>query len=264
MANPPRTPESMNFGREVRKWRKRAKITQDDLAERLNVVRSYISQVETGATQCRQDFAVRMDEALGAEGEILSAWREFIEPLQEDPVFPQYFASFEKAEQRACEIRAYEAYFVNGLLQTEAYAAALLRDEEAVALRMKRQGWLKREPAPLLHVVLEESVLYREIGSREVMREQLERLIAVSRQDGTNVQVAPFAEYKGVRGSFIVATLPDRREVLYTTDAVGGNMSYEPVHLARVSRTMATLQAESLNAADTRDFIRKVIEQRWT
>lgn len=69
------------------------------MAARLNVVRSYISQIETGATQCREDFAARLDEALGTGTEILAKWKEHIAPLLEEPAYPQYFANFEKAEE---------------------------------------------------------------------------------------------------------------------------------------------------------------------
>ncbi|GAA1555244.1 helix-turn-helix transcriptional regulator [Actinomadura kijaniata] len=264
MGNPPKTTESINFGREVRQRRKRAKISQQELADRLSVVRSYISQVETGAAQCREDFAQRMDSALNTGTEIHEAWKEFIEPLHEDDVIPQYFADFEKAEQKANEIRAYEAYRVHGLLQTQSYARVLLNDEDALARRIKRQEWLARNPAPLLCAVLDESILYRQIGTPEVMREQLQYLVEVSERENIKLQVAPVSWYRGVRGSFIIATLPNRQEVMYATHQFGGAMTHEPFHIERAARTMATLQAEALNVKDTRALIRKVIEERWT
>ncbi|PIM65725.1 transcriptional regulator, partial [Streptomyces sp. JV178] len=72
-------------------------------------------------------------------------------------------------EQAALQIRAYEAQFVHGLLQTEAYARALLgagnphasteATERRVALRMRRQELLTREQPPRLWVVMDETVL---------------------------------------------------------------------------------------------------------
>ncbi len=263
MANPPRTPESMSFGQEVRRRRKRARITQDELAERLNVVRSYISQIETGATQCRADFAARIDVALDTGDEVQSAWREFIEPLQEEK-YPTFFANFPRAEQNATMIRAYEHSLVYGLFQTKAYASVLLRDENELAGRMERQTILERERPPLVCVVMSEAVLYTLVGSSEVMREQLEYLIEASQRDRVHIQIAPFRYYRGVWGTFHIATQQDRKEVSYAANALGGETTSDPARIAQVSEAFATLQAQSLNELDSRALIRKVIDERWT
>ncbi len=68
---------------------------------------------------------------------------------------------------------------VAGLLQTEAYARAILstrmgatREEldDAVAGRMERQRILDREHPPELWVILDEAVLRRPVGGSDVMR----------------------------------------------------------------------------------------------
>jgi transcriptional regulator with XRE-family HTH domain len=224
MANPPATPESLAFGREALIRRKHVRLTQEQLADRLNVVRSYISQIERGQSRIREDFAQKMDEVLGTTPELHDAWNKHIAPLLE----------------------------------------ALLKDDKAFEARVNRQGFLTGENPPLLRVVLEESVLYREIGSRQVMREQLEWLLEVSTWQRVVLQVIRFAYHEEVIGPFSLVTLPDRREFAYITHAWGGEETREPEHLAKVVASMARLQAEALNAPDTRAFIRKVIDQRWT
>ena len=84
-------------------------------------------------------------------------------------VLPDWFAAYLSLEQAALQIRAYEAQFVHGLLQTEEYARALLGagnphaatedTERRVALRMRRQELLTREQPPRLWVVMDETVL---------------------------------------------------------------------------------------------------------
>ncbi|MGK5557579.1 helix-turn-helix domain-containing protein [Actinomadura kijaniata] len=253
----------MSFGQEVRRRRKRAKITQDELAERLNVVRSYVSQVETGATQCRADFAARIDVALDTGDEIRSAWREFIEPLQEEK-YPTFFANFPRAEQNATMIRAYEYNVVYGLLQTKEYASALLRDEKDVANRLARQAVMRRDDPPLVCVVMSEAVLYTLVGSPETMREQLEYLIEASFEERVFIQIAPFIHYRGVWGSFHIATQPDRKEIAYADIAFGGETTSDPVRVRRASDAFATLQAQAHNETTSREVIRKVISERWT
>ena len=69
-------------------------------------------------------------------------------------------------------IRSYEPSIVPGLLQVPAYAATILDDEAALEARLARQGILDGDQTPphLLYV-LDESVLYRDAGGVEVMRE---------------------------------------------------------------------------------------------
>ncbi|MFB4312061.1 DUF5753 domain-containing protein [Actinomadura sp. GTD37] len=219
--------------------------------------------MECGRTKCRRDFAERLDGTLNADGKIAEAWDDLLEQIRQVR-YPTHFVAFPKAEASADQLRVYETHLVYGLFQTEAYARVLLVDDDAVATRMKRQELLSRRPRPMISLVLEESVLCRQIGSKEIMREQLEFLTELSLQEGVFIQIAITAHYRDARASFHVATLPDRSEVAYVIKATGGEITRDPSDLARISMVMHTLNAKSLNTEDSRAFIRKVIEERWS
>jgi len=253
-------PELRAFGEELKTRRLRAGLNQAQLATLVNVTRSYIGQIERGDTRCRRDFTERADRALNCENALINAWDE----LLKESKYPKYFVSFPSLEATAVRLCAYEAFYVYGLFQTETYARALLGNEEAVNGRMKRQQILKRSFGPMFSVILDEGVLYRQIGTREVMGEQLEFLVELSCREKVKLQVAPFAYYEGVRGSFQIATQGNRSEAVYMVNATGGQTSTEPADLVSVTETMATLQAEALNVKDTRVLLRKVIAERWT
>jgi hypothetical protein len=118
-------------------------------------------------------------------------------------VLPEWFSAFVSLEGEAHVIRAYEPHYVPGLLQTEDYARAVLRaglphaaDEvidRGIALRMERQALLTRENAPLLWVVMDETVLRRPIGGPDVMRAQIDRLIEGAAMPNVRLQIMPFA-----------------------------------------------------------------------
>lgn len=256
-------PELLGFGAEAKRFREAAGLNQEELAKLVNVARSYVSHVECGRTKCRRDFAARLDEVLNAGGGIVEAWDVLLEKIKLVR-YPTHFVTFPKVEATADQLRVYENYLVYGLFQTEAYARVLLVDDAAVATRMRRQELLKRQPRPLISVVMEESILYRQVGSKEVMREQLESLIEVSMQEDVFLQIAKTAYYRGVRSSFHIATLPDRSEVAYIVKANGGETSRDATELAKISKVMHTLNARALNTDDSRAFIRRVIEERWT
>ncbi|MFA1537903.1 helix-turn-helix domain-containing protein [Actinomadura monticuli] len=256
-------PELVGFGTVVKRCREAAGIKQGQLADLVNVARSYISHVECGRTKCRRDFAERVDNVLNAGGDITQAWDDLLEQIKQVR-YPTHFVAFPKVEASADQLRVYESYLVYGLFQTEAYARVLLVDDDAVATRMKRQALLSRTPRPMISVVMEESVLYRQVGSKEVMHEQLEYLIELSLREGIFLQIARTAYYRGVRASFTIATQSDRSEIGYVVKATGGETTRDPSELAKVSEVMHTLTAQSLNTEDSRALMRKVIKERWT
>lgn len=256
-------PEFLTFGAEVRRLRKAAGLNQQTLAGMVSVTRSYVTQVESGRTRCRRDFAARLDRALKSGMTLVEAWDELLESIKSDK-YPEFFANFPKAEQSANMLRSYQDRVVYGLFQSEAYARVLLNDEDALKNRMRRQEILYRDPPPSVTAVMDETVLYREVGGREVMREQLELLIQLSDREKINLQIAPIRYIRNVWATFTIATLPDQRQVVYTAKAYGGETSTNPANVALVNEAMATLQAEALNIRDTRALIRKVIDERWS
>ncbi|MFB4313444.1 helix-turn-helix domain-containing protein [Actinomadura sp. 21ATH] len=255
-------PEFLGFGAEVRRLRKAAGLNQQQLAAAVNVTRSYITQIESGRTRCRRDFALRLDRALRSGATIVESWDELLDSIKSDK-YPKFFANFPRAEQVAIMLRAYEDRVVYGLFQTEAYARILLGDDDAVKNRMQRKEVLGRVPAPAVTVVMDETVLYREVGGAAVMKEQLEYLLALSDENNVNLQILPISYVRNVWATFAIATLADQSQVVYTAKAYGGETSTDPADLAFVNESMVRLQAEALNTRDSRALIRRVIEERW-
>ena len=105
-------------------------------------------------------------------------------------------------ETAASRIWAYEAQRIPGLLQTRAYARALAetdpaldddaaRDRAAEAV-MARQQAILGEQQPDIHLVIGQAALHQQVGSPEVMNDQLRRLAQVAADSGTvTVQVLP-------------------------------------------------------------------------
>ncbi|GAA1550275.1 helix-turn-helix transcriptional regulator [Actinomadura kijaniata] len=255
--------ELLTFGAEVKRLRLAKGLTQAETADTVNVTRGYVGQVEAGTTRCRADFARRLDHALSAEGRLIEAWEELLDNIKKNK-YPKFFLSFPKAEHTATMLRGYEERLVYGLFQTEGYARALLSDEEAVKARMRRQEILQRDPPPTVSVVMDVSVLYRELGGPDVMRDQLHHLLDLSQHSNINVQVLPTIHVRNLWGTFAIATLGDNSQVVYTDKAYGGETSTAVDDVAFVSEVFSTLQAEAHNARETRALIRKVIDERWS
>jgi transcriptional regulator with XRE-family HTH domain len=261
--NRSRTPELRSFGAVVRRLREAAGLKQVELAALVNVSRAYIGHVELGKTRCRLDFAKRLDAALRANGEIITAWNKLLQAIK-SVKYAAYFVNFPKAESTAKLIRVYETHIVNGLFQTEAYASEIVQDTDMLNTRMNRQEQVMSEPAPKIFVVLEESILHRQVGTREVMREQLEYLLELSERPGIRLQALPTVYVEDARAAFTIATQADRSDAAYLVTATGGVTSADPDDLVNLHERFASLQAEALNVRDTRALIRRVIDERWT
>ncbi|MBB6001237.1 DUF5753 domain-containing protein [Streptomonospora salina] len=174
---------------------------------------------------------VELDKALAAGGVLVRVW----ETANKSSGVPSAFSAIDSLERAALEIRAYSPMVIPGLLQTEAYAHRILRDGDRVAgeeeihgrvaARMERQEVLESGTPPLLVYVLDEAVLRRRTGGREIMSRQLERLVEVSHGSRVIIQVIPLGAecHPGLSEGFTLLAMPDGTEVLYmeTRDAGG-------------------------------------------
>ncbi|MFD0855629.1 helix-turn-helix transcriptional regulator, partial [Actinomadura adrarensis] len=246
--------------REAKGW------TQESVARRANngagVKPQYIGAVENGRTRCTREFAETMDKVLDANGELLYLYDDLVK----DATFPTWF-DWHTVEPEAILLESWQPLVVHGLLQTPAYASALLKNKDAVEARINRQNILSREkPTPPDFSLLQDEVsLHRLTGSPEVMREQLEHLIYMAERGGVTLQVVPSrADHDGNNGAFTIATLADRTEIAYADMAVQGLTMSDPEDLANLNRTLITVRSLALPVGQSMDMIRKVIKEKWT
>ncbi|GAA1535134.1 helix-turn-helix transcriptional regulator [Actinomadura kijaniata] len=261
MATRQPTPQTKAFGQEVSRLREEAGITRSELASRVPISTSYVSQIERGVTRCRRDMAERLDAALGTTPALAEAWNQTLKRA----AYPKFFQDYPEAEATASLLRAWVENFVLGLFQTEAYIRAQGVSEDVFDGRLRRQRTvLERENPPTIAVVLSETVLLRSVGGPQVMKAQCERLMEVSGLPNVILQVAPIAYYRGVSGSFVLATQQDGRDLLYLETTPGGVISNDPAEILHVQKVFPTLSARALDPESSRRHIEKVISERWT
>ncbi|WP_433147985.1 helix-turn-helix domain-containing protein [Actinomadura nitritigenes] len=258
------SPTLLAFGRRLRRLREAKGWTQDSLARRANngqgVTPQYIGAVENGRTRCTREFAATMDKELDAGGDLLSLYDDLVK----DSAFPVWF-DWHLVEPEADEIDSYSLSVVHGLFQTPAYAAALLRgNTDAVEARMRRQDIFAKKNPPGFSLLLDEGVLHRPAGSREVMREQLEHLAAVPLEQAA-IQIIPLsAEHDGNSGSFNIATMEDRTQIAYVESGARGLTMSEPEDLATLSRTLKELRSLALPVSMSKDLILRTVKEKWS
>ncbi|MEV5408248.1 helix-turn-helix transcriptional regulator [Thermopolyspora sp. NPDC052614] len=186
-----------------------------------------------------------------------------------DEILPQWFRVYIGLEEAASIIRAFEIQFVPGLLQSTDYARAviLLRHatapqeeiEQRVELRQARQRRITSCDGPKLWVVLDEAVLRRHFGGREVMREQIGHLLELSEHPNITLQVLPFDHggHAAAGGPFSIlrfseAELPDVVYLEQLTSALYLDKRQDTEHYMKV---MDRVCMEAMSAATTRRFL---------
>jgi Domain of unknown function (DUF5753)/Helix-turn-helix domain len=188
---------------------------------------------------------------------------------------PAGFSVHLELESAARIIRTYEAQFVPGLWQTEAYARAVLsarsvtstpeQIERQVTIRLRRQQILDRAtpPPPQIWAIIDESVIRRVVGGREVMRGQLARLREISGSATVTLQVLPFTvgAHMAAYGSF---SLFDPAEpafpVTASSDRPGGTLiEDDPSVISQYTTIFDHLRATSLNPAESRSLIGEAV-----
>ncbi len=166
-------------GAQLRHFRKLAGLTQAALAELAKVGEDTISSIEQGRRALQPDLATTLDKLLDTKG----ALRVAVEGIPRKERYQALVNDFVQYEQSAVSLYSYQSQLIPGLLQTEAYARFIfgcnyppLEEEEIeqrVADRLDRQKILERKPRPILHFILEESILHTQLGDPDVMLEQL-------------------------------------------------------------------------------------------
>jgi hypothetical protein len=179
-------------------------------------------------------------------------------------------------EGEAAVIRAYEPHYVPGLLQTAGYARATLRAglphaapeeiERLLTLRSERQALVTRADAPLLWVVMDETVLRRPIGGRRVMREQMDRLAEATELPNVRLQIMPFAAgpHPAMYGPFHIFRfqLQEIPDIAYAESLVGGVYFDERDDVSTFLEALDRMCAQAAPAQSTKailDGMRKEI-----
>ncbi len=270
------------LGSQLRRLRESRGITREAAGYSIRASESKISRMELG----RVSFKARdVEDLLTLYGVSDSAERESLLALAREAnlagwwhsygdVLPGWFQTYVGLEGAASLIRVYEVQFVHGLLQTEAYAHAVVSRgiphasaaevDRRVALRLDRQKVLVAERSPRFHAVLDEAALRRPYGDRDVMRGQLQHLIDISERENVTLQVMPFnfGGHAGESGAFTLLSFPesDLSDLVYLEQLTSALYLDKREEVAQYERVMDRLQSDCPSSSATRDVLRGLLQ----
>jgi transcriptional regulator with XRE-family HTH domain len=273
----------MLLGSQLRKLREAQGISRDDAGYRIRASGSKISRLELGRVSFKERDVSDLLDLYGVADEtkreqIVSLAREANSPAwwqKYSDVVPDWFQIYVGLEEAAELIRVYEVQFVPGLLQTEEYARAVVKlgqpgaaqdeVERRVALRMGRQQLLTRPDAPRLWAVVDEGALRRPMGGKEVMRGQIERLMAAAKEQNVTLQVLPFTfgGHAAEGGAFTIMRFPeaDMGDIVYIEQLTGAHYLDKREDVERYSEVMERLSVKGTSPERTHDSLAAMLEE---
>ena len=272
MQRPNPTVRLRELGSRLRSLRQSGGLTLDDVARRMMVSSAKLSRLETGGRGVSlrdvrdlcdiyglspEERAHLMDLALQAKQR--AWWQDFDLP----------FSDFVGLEAAATRITEYRSSVIPGLLQTEAYARAMLHGtdpdldhkilERRVEARMIRQGLLTLPDPPEFQAVLDEAVLHHVVGNPEVMAEQMDALANRAELPNVSIRIAPFTAgaHPGIGSTFTLLEFDPGAggEVVYVEGLVGNILFERPADLDRYRRFIGRMDEMALDTRASRNFI---------
>lgn len=272
------------LGRYLRDLRNRQHITVKTAAGELEWSETKIWRIETGQTSLRSHDVEIMCRIYAAPPDLTEALMGLAKETKAKgwwhaygDVIPENFDIYLGLEEAAAQISWYEPELVPGLLQTDGYARAIIgadslidADEidRRVQLRIERQALIRRPTAPLaLRVALNESILRRPVGGREVMAAQLAVLAEAADLPNVKLRVVPFTaglHHGLMTGPFELLRFPlngdgqdSEPATVYADGFTGALYLDKPAEVERYSDAFETIWAAAANEATSSKFIRQ-------
>jgi hypothetical protein len=252
-----------HFGRQMKKERLDHGWSLREFSARTGVDFTTASRIENGRRPPTETVAAACDAVFpGRKG-----W--FSEYYQESKSWtPPGFRDWPEYEDKAVSIRVWSPGVVDGLLQTQGYAHALLStvpgvSDEIVSARLanrmaRQQRVLFRDDPPASWFVVDEMSLYRLVGSAEVMAAQMRHVAEVGRLPHVTMQILPAVAHPANASEFIVTD-----NAAYVEHLVGGLVYTEGETVTTVERLFARILSESEKASESLATVERLGET-WT
>lgn len=187
----------------------------------------------------------------------------------------EVYGAYINFEAEALSARFFQASFVPGLLQTEAYANAVYETtmpkiseqvrEQRVRARLERSRVLGKHDPLELWVVLDEAVIKRLVGGKEVMRQQFDQLLDHTNKRNVILQILPFdaGAHPGMLGSFTLLDFPDPAdpELVYVEGIASDELIEGHPEVRRYGVMFDQLRAMALSPRDSITMIEQAIEE---
>ncbi|KOU77037.1 DNA-binding protein [Streptomyces sp. MMG1533] len=250
--------------------RRKARLTQERLAELANISVDTVGSIEQGRLALQPDRADQFDELLGTGG-VLAVLVEQM-PVREKVV--QFAQSLVDHEQEAVSFLSYETQVVPGLLQTREYCRAVVdyrypalgseTVDQWVESRMERQLVWQRARPPVGHFVVEESILRREVGAPDVMRNQIRQILDYTKPIHMSFQIMPMnrTPHACLDGPMVLLETPDYERLVYLEVQRASFLVDDPDEVSDYHHKYGMLRSQALSPDESVRLLQGLLGDR--
>ncbi|MFB8266408.1 Scr1 family TA system antitoxin-like transcriptional regulator [Streptomyces sp. NPDC055955] len=245
------------YGKELRWKREAAGLTLQQLVEGSFYGQSHLSEIERGERRMPRDLAEHVDRALETDGFFGRRCEEVRKARRAGHA--SYFEKVLEAEKHAEAIEEWCPTLIPGLLQTGAYARAVVRathplepqerTDAKVNARLSRARLFDDDHStPEYWAILHESLLRLPILPPEEMAEQLDRIAALAHRHRITPQILPWncGAHPFMLGTAKVMTFTDAPPLVYTESLHTGDTIDDPALVKEYRRSYDRLRAAAL------------------
>ncbi|BAU85084.1 hypothetical protein SLA_4196 [Streptomyces laurentii] len=244
------------YGKELRYKREEAGLTLEKLVDGSFYSITYLSEIEHGQRRMPIDLARHVDRKLHTDG--------FFERRCDDVrkakqgAHAAYFAAIAEAEKRALVIERWCNALIPGLLQTAAYARAVIRSthpldtpaeaQAKIDARLERAQILDQPKKPEYWVILHESLLRNSALTAAEMADQLDHITGLARQGRIVVQILPWngPTQPFMELSMMFMEFEDEPQLMYMEGPYHGQTIDDPALVKRYRKAYDRLRAAAL------------------
>jgi transcriptional regulator with XRE-family HTH domain len=262
----------------LRQLREERNLSCTDAGKAVGWSESKISRIETGRVGIQQPDLERLLDLYQVTGDPRAAlltlrrqathrgwWHSYSDAL------PSWFEAYVGLEDGAKSLSTYQNQLVHGLMQTEDYAAAVIRAarpwasadevERQLAARATRQALLTAGNPLQVWAVLDEAVLRRQVGGAATMRAQLNRLREISALPNVTLQVLPFDSgahaSMGTSFELLQFTEPGDTAIVYIEDHTSSQYLETTADIERYTLVFDHVRASALAPGRSAELIKQ-------
>jgi transcriptional regulator with XRE-family HTH domain len=256
------------YGEWLKQQREAKGLTQQQLADAAIMTRSHIAHIEAGRRVPSKDDAKRLDRALNT-GNVLSSFL----PQVDDAAVADYFEPARVLEQQATMIREFALTFVPGILQTEAYARAVVSmrfppwsEEECdrrLRTRLDRTRILDDPMTPVVWALLDEAVLRRPVGGPEIMADQILHIVSLVERRRIRAHVLPLGAgaHPIAQGLLTLMWFEDQPPAAYSEGVSLGKVHDSPAVVQRLQDLYDLALGDALSLKESLALMRAAAKE---
>lgn len=276
------------IGENLRKLREERGLKLTDVAPQVGISAATLSRLERGLHPPKERNVVALLSLYGVDSpRALDAMRQLLVQSEKkewwhqfNDVLPGWMHRLVATESASTEIRTYHCQYVPGLAQTPDYARAVVsmafsNPQEAarevqrkVEVRLQRQQILHQQEPPLYSALLDEAILHRQLGSKQIFRGQLRHLLTLA-EDFTrvNIRIVPFRS--GASGmapapavTYLKFAQGGTQELIYLEQhPTGGRYLSAPDEIEEYRRGLLALTSAAANREETVRMLEEAIRR---